>query len=127
VHGKVREAKHHGVFVYPYRIANLGLAVIEGLIDADHSPFTNDIERLSSRVHWRHCSRSLGGSSRGGEEEMGRRQCRRPRRQERVVPPPHKSGNESTVTRRATPNHHYSRTGWRGSAMLGPANKQRLI
>ena len=96
--------------VYPYRIANLGLAVIEGLIDADDTPFTDDIERLSGRVHWRLCSRSLGGSSRGGGEEMDGKQCQRPRRQEWVVPPPHRSGNGSTETRRATPNHHYRRT-----------------
>ena len=95
--------------VYPYRIANLGLAVIEGLIDTDDSPFTDDIERLSGRVHWCLCSRSIGWSSRGGGEEMDGRQCRRPRRQEWVVPP-HRSGNGSTETRRATPNHHYRRT-----------------
>jgi hypothetical protein len=97
----------------------LSLAVTEGLIDGDDTPLTDDIEGLSDRVHWNLCGRSLGRSSRGGGERMGQKRYRRPRRQEWVVDPPRRSGNESTETRRATPNHHYRRTGWRGSATVG--------
>jgi hypothetical protein len=126
------------VSVYrPHRIADLGLAITEGLVDANDIPFADDIEGLSGRVHWRLCGKNggvhwrlcgrfLGGpSSGGGGEVVDRRQCMRPGRQEWVVPPPCRSGNESTETRRATPNHH-GITGGQGEVGLGLISKQWL-
>jgi len=104
----------------------LGLAITEGLTDANDIPFADDIEGLSGRVHWHLCGRFLhwrlcgkngrvhwrlygrflGGPSSGGGEVVDRKRCSRPGGQECVVPHPCRSGNESTETRRATPKHH---------------------